>query len=271
MHENGFMNANKICKEAGKDFFNWKKNTQSKELIEALSLSTGIQKNDIMYINATSKNIETRGTYVHPDLIPHIASWASPEFAIKVSKIVNEYFIKKAIEEKDKLLQNKDDKIDKLLREVNELKNTTYEVLDNTKKIKNKLHIVSHDRVIHTKKRGDNQAFYLAKYNDKPKRDKKTGKIIKTHEYCVIRTKKISLNTKINDILADHPRMKIIHKIKYTPNSINLWIRICDELRRKGKIEGKNCNFNIINNFSEHDLIKFIEKTHNARLHTVNM
>ncbi len=31
------------------------------------------------------------GTYVHHLLIPHIASWISPEFAVKVSCIVNKY------------------------------------------------------------------------------------------------------------------------------------------------------------------------------------
>ena len=42
------------------------------------------------------------GTYAHPDLVPHIASWVSPSFAIKVSRIVNEYLVK---EEKEKILR----------------------------------------------------------------------------------------------------------------------------------------------------------------------
>ncbi len=31
------------------------------------------------------------GTYVHPDLISHIASWISSDFAIYISKIINEW------------------------------------------------------------------------------------------------------------------------------------------------------------------------------------
>jgi hypothetical protein len=31
------------------------------------------------------------GTYAHPDLVPHIASWVSPKFAIKVSGIINKW------------------------------------------------------------------------------------------------------------------------------------------------------------------------------------
>ncbi|QRI42888.1 N1R/p28-like protein [Cheloniid poxvirus 1] len=34
---------------------------------------------------------EVSGSYIHQDLIPHIASWISPSFAIKVSKIINCY------------------------------------------------------------------------------------------------------------------------------------------------------------------------------------
>ena len=62
-----------------------------------------------------------KGTYAHPKLIPHIASWASADFAVKVSDIVNEFFIKGALKEKDRIIekQNKTigvqkDKIDDL-------------------------------------------------------------------------------------------------------------------------------------------------------------
>ena len=40
------------------------------------------------------------GTYAHPDLIPHIASWASHKFARKVGRIINNYLVQ---EYKDKL------------------------------------------------------------------------------------------------------------------------------------------------------------------------
>ena len=35
-----------------------------------------------------------RGTYVHKLLVPHIASWLNPAFAIKMSKIVDEYLLR---------------------------------------------------------------------------------------------------------------------------------------------------------------------------------
>ncbi|QRM16196.1 n1r/p28-like protein [Albatrosspox virus] len=39
----------------------------------------------------SDKKYEVSGSYVHQDLIPHIASWISPLFAIKASKIINCY------------------------------------------------------------------------------------------------------------------------------------------------------------------------------------
>lgn len=34
---------------------------------------------------------EIRGTYIHPKLAPHIASWINPKVAIIVADIVNNY------------------------------------------------------------------------------------------------------------------------------------------------------------------------------------
>jgi hypothetical protein len=93
MKKNGYVNATKLCKEKGKRFDHWLENKSSKELVsEVKKSSPGIPGDAIIKI--TGGNIlEVRGTYVHPDLVPHIASWISPVFALKVSKIVNEYII----------------------------------------------------------------------------------------------------------------------------------------------------------------------------------
>ncbi len=55
---------------------------------------------------------ELRGTYAHPKLIPHIASWASVKFAIMVSDIVNAHLVR---DYKEKI-RAKDTKIDNLER-----------------------------------------------------------------------------------------------------------------------------------------------------------
>ena len=104
MRENGYINATKLCADAminnniKKEFKEWLKNDNSKMLIKEISLSTNIPSNKLV---KTLRNASDgiKGTYVHPDLIPHIVSWASPQFAMKISEIVNKYLIKKALNE----------------------------------------------------------------------------------------------------------------------------------------------------------------------------
>lgn len=64
-----------------------------------------------------------RGTYVHPLLIPHIASWISSAFAIKVSIIVNNFIVN---EYKEKI-NNLEEKISDLEEYTSEQDNTILE------------------------------------------------------------------------------------------------------------------------------------------------
>jgi hypothetical protein len=100
MRENGYINVTKLCKEGGKEFFTWKQNKSSELFLEAVFPALGIPRAGLL-ITINSGNTDTliRGTYAHPELVPHIASWVSASFAIKVSRIVNEYFVK---EEKER-------------------------------------------------------------------------------------------------------------------------------------------------------------------------
>ena len=49
--------------------------------------------------------ILTRGTYVHSDLIVHIASWCSAKYAVKVCEIVKQYYLEHSQLEKNKLIE----------------------------------------------------------------------------------------------------------------------------------------------------------------------
>ena len=101
--ESGYINASKLCKDGGKNFKNWKQNSQSQELIATFSLEVceaGIpaSQNDWLIKNVvTQQHAEEdkviSGSYVHADLIPHIASWVSPQFARMVSRIVNAHIV----------------------------------------------------------------------------------------------------------------------------------------------------------------------------------
>ena len=109
MKENGFVNATKLCDDAeGKRYRNWNRTQNAQEMIKEVARSE-MSDPEIIINNGDPL---TSGTYVHADLIPHIASWCSAKFAIKVSKIVNEYAInsfKNQIKEKDEEIKIKSD------------------------------------------------------------------------------------------------------------------------------------------------------------------
>ena len=78
-------------------------NESSKDLISFLKtdLSAGIpasEEIEVIKITTNECKNDLRGTYVHPDLLPSILSWISPEFTIKINRIINLYYA----HEKDK-------------------------------------------------------------------------------------------------------------------------------------------------------------------------
>jgi hypothetical protein len=111
MKDNGYINATKMCQSGGKDYKNWAQNKNSQNLIQIIEsdissgkgvlavedTSAGIPAEAsltcifIQTSNTTPIQQKISGTYVHPDLIPHIACWISPDFALKVSRIINSY------------------------------------------------------------------------------------------------------------------------------------------------------------------------------------
>ena len=105
----GYINATKLCMLGKKHLRNWHKNESSKELISCYNDTT-----DEIYGESSSDQSGTRtvsyeiggddlkgmtrkeqevimGTYYHRTIIVHLAQWISPTFALKVSKIVDDY------------------------------------------------------------------------------------------------------------------------------------------------------------------------------------
>lgn len=99
----GYINATKLCALAAskngqpKHFKLWKQNNITKEIINEISLSVGMLADELFTVNTGGQILEARGTYVHPELIPHIACWASPKFAIAVMRIVNKFMVDREI------------------------------------------------------------------------------------------------------------------------------------------------------------------------------
>lgn len=123
--ETGYINASKLCKQNGKRLSKWFENSTTNELIEewvkmnegpnsdphyevTLSNLTGLSKSD---------QDKIRGKYFHKHLLVNLAQWISPSFAMKVSKIVDDYNDR----HNRSLLKEKDDKIDEQRIKIDEL------------------------------------------------------------------------------------------------------------------------------------------------------
>ena len=110
----GWVNGTKLCKDGGKQLKHWFENSSTRKLMNYLQTqlgqqshantqgfpntlgdtSAGIPTEVSKYIQTENKSDQDRlisGTYIHPDLVPSLASWISPEFALKACRIINDY------------------------------------------------------------------------------------------------------------------------------------------------------------------------------------
>lgn len=264
MNSNSYINATKLCNDVvnknggNKRFRKWHENSDTKEFMKTVSSNIGIPISELLITisGGYKNNAIIRGTYAHPDLIPQIASWASPQFAHRVSQIINKYFIKQAIEEKEKIIKKKDDKIDKLMDKIDKQTSTidkmdkrikrlldqNDDLYDQNEEVLHKLDKISRNRVISTGHSSYDEILVIIKNNDDPEEYDSIP-----YTYHVLRIMKQSYNNTLLKHYNRHPNMKIILKIKFTPNATNLWHRIKNKLGSKGneKIIIKGCKFNL--------------------------
>lgn len=87
----GYVNITSIAKATGKLVANWSQTGPTHAFLEALSSDIGIP---ISLLVVSVKGVKAgadprlQGTWVHPLVAVNFATWASPEFAVLVSKIV---------------------------------------------------------------------------------------------------------------------------------------------------------------------------------------
>jgi hypothetical protein len=86
----GYINATAMCKAAGKEWSNYRKNDVTEAFLIALEGSLRIRRDRIVQSVVTGAN-DHRGTWVHPQVAIHLAQWLSPEFAVLVSEWVFEW------------------------------------------------------------------------------------------------------------------------------------------------------------------------------------
>lgn len=94
--ENGYMNASKLCQSVGKDFNAWRNRECIQNLLDCLTPHV-IGKNVHLTDNLIYEREEPElvsGSYIHPDLAVHVATWCSDMYSVKVSMIMKKYHIK---------------------------------------------------------------------------------------------------------------------------------------------------------------------------------
>lgn len=72
---------------------------------------------------------------------------------------------------------------------------------------------------------------------------------------------------RLNNHKNKHPDMKILKIIAYSPNGMNLWIRVKEKLAecKKRKINVAGCKFNLRKKYTEEELLDDIVDIHNER------
>ena len=299
MKKNGYINATKMCQDiseqikVSKPYKIWLQNKTANELVNCISSMVGIPTTELVIVIKGGCNQQLWGTYVHPDLIPHIASWGSPKFAVKVSRIVNKYINKKELRKKEHTIAKQSDKIDELMKKLDiqaeeatkraeetkqrdEIQSAKIDkLLDKNKKISKKLTVIkeqnqdlsqqndelldkvttiAEDRVVKTETSDDSHMFVVMKDETSDPKER----------YYAIRVKRKIIKPTIKRYKNTHPDAIILLEIKYNPNSINLYDRIKSNL--KDKLRFKLNNFGLKKNYSEKEMIEDINNINEEKM-----
>ena len=294
-----YINVTKMCRDIGKEtgstkkINDWKRLASAKELIVHVSETENIPINKLTKIINGGSNTKISGCYIHPLLVPSIASWVDVCFGLKVMRIVNEFANKNALDKKDKLIKTKDNKIntltkkvDKILKDTAELKkinksqsgklkkmrDDTKHIRNNTDILRNELDAKCFNVVVKTQKTKDDNILLIFKKNDQPvpiKSKKNTDQIIEPYfDYYVARTTKQNRKSTIERLQRIYENMNIVMEIKYVPNAIVLWKTITEELAvgRNKKITVNGNGFNLVDGYTQIKLVKDIKRIFNRRL-----
>jgi len=92
----GYINATKMCKSGGKLWANYFQNDKTKSFLQALSCATGFPTAELIISKMGGTN---QGTWVHPKIAIHLATWVSPQFYVAVVNLVERYLTGKVTTE----------------------------------------------------------------------------------------------------------------------------------------------------------------------------
>jgi hypothetical protein len=286
---NGYINATKLCADGDKLMKNWLRNDNNKELIAEFEKNQ--LNNEPVLFTSDSYGI-TRGSYVHPLLIPHIASWVSPSFARKVSVIVNNYMIRekddeirrltgdnidlkkmfqdaenRRIEENrkcDEENRQRDEENKKMLQKMIEQNQKTHAKLDKAdnanEELQNTLDVVvtrletvAEEIVKPSKRLEVHEQFVVMKLNN-PKSD---------YSFKVFCSQNRNVAKAKNNVLREHCDATVFLEITPSPNSKNFLHNLKDLYDTKNNDAKLNIRYNyisLVNGTLENELCDMVNK-----------
>ena len=86
----GYINATAMCKAAGRKFNDYARLGATGPFLAALAAETGIPATELIQ-SVSGGHPHLQGTWVHPQVSINLAQWASPRFAVLVSRWVVEW------------------------------------------------------------------------------------------------------------------------------------------------------------------------------------
>ena len=255
MKDSGYVNATKLCKDGGKRFYDWKRLDHTKELVAALESESGhqafgntqqnnltledrvahipVSQSQAFYFDKGDNTSEVgrllSGTYCHPLLIPHIACWISATFALKVSQIVNDYFVQEVktrleVAERQRQAAEAQMQIAQQAYEVAQQQVDDWHdvVVDRDSQIQElREDLISTDTNLTNKKAelntwASSHAFSLLHLADDNAQ----------LPYYAIRCKRRRMTPSINKLRSKYPNATVIYQNRNIPNAINLYSRL---------------------------------------------
>ena len=260
--KDGYINATKLCKDGGKELKHWKETQYNTILFQKYTTIIGVDKSTPIMETNISGHLHTRGTYVHPILIPHIASWVSAEFAIRVSYIVNNFIVREYKEQ----LRIKDTRIDELL---NEVKSQSLEIHQQTAQIQlllaevgdlsDKLD-VSNENVVSVLDKLGAVSQQSVPYERIPPRNRECFVILDQGQgelpYIAIRAQRYVCQQTIQRKRMQYPQLREVVFIEAQPNAREFYIAF----RRKllGNIFVRGNKFRLEEDFTEAQLVELV-------------
>ena len=154
----------------------------------------------------------------------------------------------KELKKGNKKLLKDNKNMDKKLRMVLNQNDILY---DKQEYLCDKFDDVCNYRVVEGKKNENNMLFIIKNNDDGD------------YDYTVKRVMRKSACQGLADHKVRYPDMKILLRLDYSPNSMNLWHRIRDAL--DDKIDCNRCKFNLKDDYTEDELIEDIMEIHNER------